>query len=79
MEDFVSIEKPLVVLGCIYLSWKIVKHIWSFMDVEKEPVTILVTGAAGMPRFYIFSSNFITFFNSILDYDYFLFINLHFL
>ncbi|KAL7083352.1 hypothetical protein ACP275_14G156000 [Erythranthe tilingii] len=47
MDDFVSIEKSVVVLGCVYLSWKIIKHIWSFLIVEKEPVTVLVTGAAG--------------------------------
>ncbi|CAA0806030.1 Malate dehydrogenase- cytoplasmic 1 [Striga hermonthica] len=47
MDDLVSIEKPLVVLGCAYLSWKIVKHICSFLNVEKEPLTVLVTGAAG--------------------------------
>ncbi|KAL3615547.1 hypothetical protein CASFOL_041208 [Castilleja foliolosa] len=46
MDDFVSIEKPLVVLGCAYLSWKIIKHISSFLTLEKEPVTVLVTGAA---------------------------------
>ncbi|XP_073028462.1 malate dehydrogenase-like [Primulina eburnea] len=47
MDDARSIEKPLVVLACVYLSWKIVKHIWSFMEIEKEPVKVLVTGAAG--------------------------------
>ncbi|KAL8028328.1 hypothetical protein ABFS82_14G149300 [Erythranthe guttata] len=47
MDDFVSIEKSVVVLGCVYLSWKIIKHIWSFLIVDKEPVTVLVTGAAG--------------------------------
>ncbi|KAK6121622.1 hypothetical protein DH2020_044630 [Rehmannia glutinosa] len=47
MDGFVSIEKSFVVLGCVYLSWKIIKHIWSSLNLEKDPVTVLVTGAAG--------------------------------
>ncbi|KAJ8573355.1 hypothetical protein K7X08_009866 [Anisodus acutangulus] len=47
MEYWGSIEKPLVLLGCAYLSWKIVRHIWSFLNIEKDPITVLVTGAAG--------------------------------
>ncbi|KAI5647422.1 hypothetical protein M9H77_33427 [Catharanthus roseus] len=47
MEYLGSIEKPLVLSGCAYLSWKIVTHIWSFVNLEKEPIRILVTGAAG--------------------------------
>lgn len=42
------VEKPVVLSGCAYLSWKIITHIWSFVKVEKEPLRILVTGAAGM-------------------------------
>ncbi|XP_042002708.1 malate dehydrogenase, cytoplasmic-like [Salvia splendens] len=47
MEQLLSLETPVVVLGCVLLSWKIVRHIWSFLDVGKEPITVLVTGAAG--------------------------------
>lgn len=47
MEYLGSIEKPLVLLGCAYLSWKIIRHIWSFLNIEKDPITVLVTGAAG--------------------------------
>lgn len=52
MEHWGSIEKPIVLLGCAYLSWKIVTHIWSFMNIEKDPITVLVTGAAGMFNLY---------------------------
>ncbi|KAL6557268.1 hypothetical protein OROMI_017618 [Orobanche minor] len=45
-KNFGLIEKPLVVLSCAYLSWRIIKYIWSFSKLEKEPVTVLVTGAA---------------------------------
>lgn len=48
MEYLGSMEKPLVLLGCAFLSWKIVRHIWSFLNIEKDPITVLVTGAAGM-------------------------------
>ncbi|XP_057805523.1 malate dehydrogenase, cytoplasmic-like [Salvia miltiorrhiza] len=47
MEQILSLETPLVVMGCVLLSWKIVRHIWSFLDVGREPLTVLVTGAAG--------------------------------
>ncbi|KAH6823570.1 Lactate/malate dehydrogenase family protein [Perilla frutescens var. hirtella] len=48
MEDLKSLETPLVVMGSVLLSWKIIRHIWSFMDLAKPPLTVLVTGAAGM-------------------------------
>lgn len=47
MEEFMALETPLVVMGSLFLSWKIIKHIWSALDLDKEPVTVLVTGAAG--------------------------------
>lgn len=48
MEHLASIEKPLVLLGCAYLSWKIIRHMWKFMNsFEKDPLRVLVTGAAG--------------------------------
>lgn len=48
MEGLELAEKIVVLSSCLYLSWKIVKYVWSFLDVEQEPVTVLVTGAAGM-------------------------------
>lgn len=48
MENLELVEKVVVVLGCLYLSRKIIRHMWSLLNVEKEPVTVLVTGAAGM-------------------------------
>lgn len=47
------LQKSVVVLVCVYLLWKIISYIWSFLNVEKEPVVVLVTGAAGM--FHLFS------------------------
>ncbi|GKV12809.1 hypothetical protein SLEP1_g23907 [Rubroshorea leprosula] len=44
--DHVTLQSILVVLGCICLSWKIIEHMWSFLKL-KEPVRVLVTGAAG--------------------------------
>lgn len=48
MEGLELAEKIVVLSSCLYLSWKIVKYVWRFLDVEQEPVTVLVTGAAGM-------------------------------
>lgn len=53
MEEFMALETPLVVMGSLFLSWKIIKHIWSALDLDKEPVTVLVTGAAGMFHYYL--------------------------
>ncbi|GLT60226.1 hypothetical protein SLA2020_330010 [Shorea laevis] len=44
--DHVTLQSILVVLGCICLSWKIIEHMSSFLKL-KEPVRVLVTGAAG--------------------------------
>ncbi|GKV12808.1 hypothetical protein SLEP1_g23906 [Rubroshorea leprosula] len=44
--DHVPLQNILVVLGCIGLSWKIIKHMRSFLKLKK-PVRVLVTGAAG--------------------------------
>lgn len=52
MEDLGSIQKHFVFLGGLYLSWKIIKRIWSNMKKEKQPVRVLVTGAAGMFMLY---------------------------
>ncbi|CAH9112660.1 unnamed protein product [Cuscuta epithymum] len=48
MEQFGTIQQSVVLMGCAYFSWKIVRDIWGVMKaLEKEPVTVLVTGAAG--------------------------------
>nr|XP_043626532.1 malate dehydrogenase, cytoplasmic-like [Erigeron canadensis] len=47
MENVEVVQKVVILLGCLYLSWKIIRYVWSFMDVEKEPLVVLVTGAAG--------------------------------
>ncbi|KAL7233615.1 hypothetical protein ACSBR1_017268 [Camellia fascicularis] len=47
MDHLELVEKVVVVSGCLYLSWMIIRHISSFLNVEKEPVTVLVTGATG--------------------------------
>ncbi|XP_044492311.1 malate dehydrogenase, cytoplasmic-like isoform X1 [Mangifera indica] len=43
----VLLQKILVVLFCITLFWKIIKHMASFLNIPKEPIRVLVTGAAG--------------------------------
>lgn len=48
MEALDLIQKVVIVFVCLYLSWRIIRYIWSFLDVEKDPVIVLVTGAAGM-------------------------------
>lgn len=71
MEEFMALETPLVVMGSLFLSWKIIKHIWSALDVEKDPVTVLVTGAAGMHACFIFVLYilcFIKFYNFLFQF-----------
>ncbi|XP_051129339.1 malate dehydrogenase, cytoplasmic-like [Andrographis paniculata] len=47
-NDLISIGKAIGVLGALMLSWKIVKHMRSLLlHFDKEPLTVLVTGAAG--------------------------------
>ncbi|KAK4259146.1 hypothetical protein QN277_005509 [Acacia crassicarpa] len=41
------IQKCVVVLISVSLFWKIIKYMCGLLKVEKEPVTVLVTGAAG--------------------------------
>lgn len=58
--DYIALlQKALVVLFCGTLMAKIVRHMWSFVNVEKEPVKVLVTGAAGMlsPSFNVTSDH----------------------
>ncbi|KAK7302936.1 hypothetical protein RJT34_13833 [Clitoria ternatea] len=40
-------EKILLVLFCIFLFRKIIKYMFGLLKEEKEPITVLVTGAAG--------------------------------
>ncbi|THG13586.1 hypothetical protein TEA_007849 [Camellia sinensis var. sinensis] len=47
MDHLELVEKVVVVSGCLYLSWMIIRHISSFLNVEKEPITVLVTGQIG--------------------------------
>ncbi|KAL9252736.1 Malate dehydrogenase, cytoplasmic-like protein [Drosera capensis] len=47
MENALLLERVGVTLVCGVLSYMIIKHIWSFVRVEKEPIRVLVTGAAG--------------------------------
>ncbi|MFS8022793.1 putative malate dehydrogenase [Helianthus anomalus] len=47
METLELVQKVVVLLICLSLSWRIIKYIWSFADVEKDPLIVLVTGAAG--------------------------------
>lgn len=48
-------QKILVVSFTVVFFWKLIKYMWSFLNIEKEPVTVLVTGAAGMFIIYISS------------------------
>ncbi|XP_039027569.1 malate dehydrogenase, cytoplasmic-like [Hibiscus syriacus] len=46
-EHVILLQKILVVLFSVALFWKIIKHMCGLLNIEKEPVTVLVTGAAG--------------------------------
>lgn len=46
--DHTVLQKILLVLFCIFLFWRIIRFMFSLLKDEKEPVTVLVTGAAGM-------------------------------
>lgn len=67
MEALYSLETPLVVMGCVLLSWKMMRHIWSVLDVEKEPITVLVTGAAGI---YIYFFYFFILYTLVINFSY---------
>ncbi|XP_010264334.1 PREDICTED: malate dehydrogenase, cytoplasmic-like isoform X1 [Nelumbo nucifera] len=47
MENHLMLQKVIVVSVALFLFWKIIKHIASFLKVEKEPLRVLITGAAG--------------------------------
>ncbi|XVF79816.1 hypothetical protein PTKIN_Ptkin15bG0020200 [Pterospermum kingtungense] len=46
-EHIVLLQKILVVLLSVALFWKIIKYMCGLLNIEKDPVTVLVTGAAG--------------------------------
>lgn len=41
------IHKTLVLLFCVGLSWKMIIYLCNLLNIEKEPIRVLVTGAAG--------------------------------
>lgn len=73
------LQKILMVSFTVVFFWKLIKHMWSFLNIEKEPVTVLVTGAAGMfiSIFLAFSLTFISFhgFNSEINRNFSDFLN----
>ena len=48
MEYLVLLQNGLVVLLTIAFSWKLITYMWGSLRMEKEPMKVLVTGAAGM-------------------------------
>ena len=40
-------EKIGVVSICLISSYLLIKHIWGSIKMEKEPIRVLITGAAG--------------------------------
>lgn len=48
MEQFELFQKFALVSFTIAFFWKLIRHMLSFVNVEKEPVRVLITGAAGM-------------------------------
>ncbi|XP_026401431.1 malate dehydrogenase, cytoplasmic-like isoform X1 [Papaver somniferum] len=47
MEHLEIVQKLLVLIVCFYLFWWIIKYFVNLLDTEKEPIRVLVTGAAG--------------------------------
>ncbi|KAK4592866.1 hypothetical protein RGQ29_017141 [Quercus rubra] len=47
MEYLVLLQNGLVVLLTIAFSWKLITYMWGSLKMEKEPMKVLVTGAAG--------------------------------
>ncbi|KAJ4827641.1 malate DEHYDROGENASE, NAD-dependent, partial [Turnera subulata] len=47
MDYTVLLQKVLVAFFVIALSWKLIRYMCSLLNIEKEPVRVLVTGAAG--------------------------------
>lgn len=53
------IQKTLVLLFCVALSWKMIIYMCNLLNIEKEPLRVLITGAAGKSQpittnFYVF-------------------------
>jgi len=48
MEQFELFQKFALVSFTIAFFWKLIRHMLSFVNMEKEPVRVLITGAAGM-------------------------------
>lgn len=47
MEQFELFQKFALVSFTIAFFWKLIRHMLSFVNMEKEPVRVLITGAAG--------------------------------
>ncbi|KAG2299593.1 hypothetical protein Bca52824_036065 [Brassica carinata] len=41
------IQKTMVLLLCVGLAWKMIVYMCNLLKIEKEPIRVLVTGAAG--------------------------------
>ena len=48
MEYLELLLKGLFVLFPFAFCWMLITYKWSFWKIEKEPIKVLVTGAAGM-------------------------------
>ncbi|PON61189.1 Malate dehydrogenase, NAD-dependent, cytosolic [Parasponia andersonii] len=47
MDCLLLLQQILVVLFTVVFFWKLIKYMWSFTNIEKEPVRVLVTGQIG--------------------------------
>ncbi|XP_010443324.1 PREDICTED: malate dehydrogenase, cytoplasmic-like [Camelina sativa] len=46
--DYTSvIQKALVLLSCVALSWKMIIYMCNLLNIEQDPIRVLITGAAG--------------------------------
>lgn len=41
------IQKALVLMFCVALSWKMIMYMCNLLNIEKDPIRVLITGAAG--------------------------------
>jgi len=67
IEDYTFLKKILLVLLCVVLFCKIVRHMFGLLKEEKEPITVLVTGAAGMNDSVFSNFPLIVFYLHIFD------------
>ena len=58
MDHAVLLQKILVVSFIVALFWKIIRYMCNLLNVEKEPVRVLVTGAAGKAQILNISFGF---------------------